>query len=345
MIPVPSADLFILLGLLILLSLLAASGLLLMLLALVFGRSRRHLRRHPKSYVGLSLLLLVLLMPGALIKWQQQRDATAAQAQRQALNPRLEQQLQLGELRFPADSQVKLDSLEPLDWQEQPQLHGLDSLVYAELSQPIEVLGLRVDAIDLPPHHYFSRLRLTDNARVDGWPCGAGGWVEFKREIETRLQPSQWQFHQCQLATQTTVAGVVWPANSQVYADESGWQLSNADPAEPPLSFLGLTLRELRIELDEARRLRRWEGELGAPLNLGDWHYPAGTAVRWQDPHSWLFSPTQDAKANNHHTGAAISAGHSILQRSRDGKTLGVFANDSMGVIDWQALAAEPDAK
>ncbi|MFZ3186082.1 MAG: hypothetical protein WA173_18300 [Pseudomonas sp.] len=345
MIPVPSPDLFILLGLLVLLSLLAASALLLMLLALLFSRSRRHLRRHPKSYIGLSLLLLLLLMPGALIKWQQQRSLADDQAQRQALNPRLEQQLQLGELHFPAGSQVKLDSLEPLDWQAQPQLHGLASLIYAELSQPIEVLGLRVDAIDLPPHHYFSRLRLTANARVDGWPCGAGGWVEFKRDIATRLQPSQWQFRQCQLATQTAVAGVVWPANSQVYANESGWQLSNDDPAEPPLSFLGLALRELRIELDEARQLRRWEGELGAPLDLGDWHYPAGTAVRWQDPHSWLFSPTRDAKANNRHTGEAISAGHSILQRSRDGKTLGVFANDSLGLIDWQAFAAESDAK
>ena len=267
----------------------------------------------------------------------------AAQAQWQALNPRLEQQLQLGELHFPAGSQVKLDSLEPLDWQAQPQLHGLDSLIYAELNQPIEVLGLRVDAIDLPPHHYFSRLRLTDDARVDGWPCGAGGWAEFKREIATRLQPSQWQFTKCDLAAHSLVAGVVWPANSQVYADESGWQLSNDDPAEPPLSFLGLALRELRIELDEARQLRRWEGELGAPLDLGDWHYPAGTAVRWQDPHSWLFSPTRDAKANNRHTGEAISAGHSILQRSRDGKTLGIFANDSMGVIDWQTLATEPN--
>lgn len=344
MISVPSPDLFILIGLFILLSLLAGSGLLLMLLALLFGRSRSHLRRHPKRYIGLSLLLLLLLMPGLLLQLEQRRAEAASKARWQALNPRLEQELRLGELRFPAGSQVRLDTLEPLDWRDQPQPYGLDSLIYAELSQPVTLLGLRVDAIDLPPQHYFSRLRLTHPEAVHGWPCAAG-WVEFKREIETRLQPSQWRFSACSLTVHSVVASVSWPANSQVHATESGWQLRNDHPAEPPLQFLGLSLRELQLELDGARQLRRWEGELGAPFTLGDWQYAAGTAVRWQDGERWLFSPTRDAKANNRQTGEAIGAGRSIQQRSRDGKTLGVFANEQVGASTWTELEVNQDGE
>jgi hypothetical protein len=81
---------------------------------------------------------------------------------------------------------------------------------------------------------------------------------------------------------------------------------------------------------------------LGAPLTLGDWHYSAGTAVCWQDQDSWLFSPTRTAQANNRQTGAVVTAGQSVQQRSRDGKTLGVFANADIGVIDWVQFDATP---
>jgi hypothetical protein len=342
MIPVPPLELFIVVGLLYLLSMAAGTGLLLMLLGLLFNRSRQHLGRYRKSYSGLSLLLLILLLPGVLLKLEALRSSAAYQAHREALNPRLQQDLQLGELRLPAGSQVKLDTLEPLDWQDQPQPYGLASVLYAELSQPIVVLGLDVDALDLPPSYYYSKVRLTHAQTVHNWPCVAGGWVEFSREVATRLQPSQWQFKQCTLAAHSEVAGVSWPANSRVYIDESGWELSNDQPVEPALNFLGLQLRELRLKLDQARQLSRWEGELGAPLRLGDWQYPAGTAVRWQDADTWLFSPAADGQAHNRQTGATVTAGHSIQQRRRDGVTLGVFANATVGVIDWVQFDASP---
>ncbi|MBX9913030.1 MAG: hypothetical protein K2Y25_03940 [Pseudomonadaceae bacterium] len=342
MIPVPPLELFIVVGLLYLLSMAAGAGLLLMLLGLFFRRSRQHLGRYRKSYIGLSLLLLILLLPGVLLKLESLSSIAAHLAHREALNPRLEQALQLGELRLPAGSQVKLGTLEPLDWQDQPQPYGLASVLYAELSQPIVVLGLSVDAIDASPHSFESKLRLSGQQSVADWPCAAGSWVTFKRTVEARLQPSQWQFKQCTLAPHSEVAGVSWPADGRVYIDESGWELSNEQTIEPPLSFLGLQLRELRMKLDQARQLSRWEGELGAPLRLGDWDYPSGTAVRWQDVDTWLFSPTADGRARNQKTGATVTAGHSIQQRHRDGTTLGVFANATVGVIDWMGLEVTP---
>jgi hypothetical protein len=115
------------------------------------------------------------------------------------------------------------------------------------------VLGLSVDALDLPLSYYYSKVRLTHAQTVDNWPCAAGDWVEFTREVATRLQPSKWQFERCTLAAHSVVAGVSWPANSWVYADKLGWLLSNEQPAEPALSFVGLPLRELRLSLAACR--------------------------------------------------------------------------------------------
>lgn len=336
MIPVPNPTVFLIVGLIYLLGLLAVPVLLALALSLCWPRSRRHVLARPWRY---GLLTLVMLVPAGLMGalWLDKREFSAEfDARQAALNPRLEQPLTLGELTFAAGSQVKLKTLDPLDWQDQPQPHGLESLEEAELPAPMALLGLQVDALDLPINHDASRVRLAREGQVAGWPCAAGEWVAFRHPQEDRLKPSGWHFESCSLAPGHAVQGVDWPAGTLLRRHGGHWVLRNDGPAD--LAFDDLHWQSLVLELDARREPVFWEGELARPLVLGGWRYPVGTRVRHEGDGLWLFSPTDRAVAVREADGLKQGAGRSILQRQSDGRVLKTPANDEVGVIDWMVL-------
>lgn len=336
MIPVPNPTVFLIIGLIYLLGVLAVPVLLALAASLCWPRSRRHVLARPWRY---GLLTLVMLVPVGLMGalWLQEREFAAEFAAREAaLNPRLEQPLTLGDLTFPAGSQVKLETLDPLDWQNQPQPHGLESLKEAELPAPMALLGLQVDALDLPTGYDSSRVRLAREGQVDGWPCAAGEWVEFRRTQEDRLKPAGWHFESCPLTPGHSVQGIDWPTGTTLRQLGEHWVLRNDGPADLP--FDGLHWLSLVLELDARREPVFWEGELARPLVLGGWHYPVGTRVRHEGDGLSLFSPTDRAVAVREADGLKQGAGRSILQRRSDGQVLKMPANDEVGVIDWMVL-------
>lgn len=331
----PDPTFILIFGIAVLLAVLSVPGLLALGLALALPRSRRHVLARPWRFGLLGGVLLCFAALGVLMLCQERQMEAEMQAEHDALNPRLERDLQLGELTFPAGSQVRLDTFEPLDWEGQPQPHGLDSLIEAWLPKPQQVLGLEVDALELPLHHYFSRLRLARDSQVEGWPCSGNDWVEYRREVEERLQPSRWHFDRCPLVPGSRLLGVDWPLGSQVYRNGAGWTLRVSDSAAP-LRLDGMSLLELSLVLDGNRALLRWDGRLTEPFALGEWDYPAGTRVRYLDGLRLLFSPTRDAPARNRVNGEQLAFGQSLIQ-AREGQVQGRESNERMGVIDvWE---------
>ncbi len=140
--PDPSAILLIFL--LAALAVVSAIGLLWVLVALLFARTRGHLRRNPRRYGCLVVVSLVFAGLGGTMWRDFQRIDAESEARQQALNPRLEAELRLGELSFPAGSQAHLVTLDAEDWQGKPQAHGLESLKAIELPEPQDVLGMPV---------------------------------------------------------------------------------------------------------------------------------------------------------------------------------------------------------
>ncbi|QJI31665.1 hypothetical protein HKK55_24175 [Pseudomonas sp. ADAK18] len=333
----PDPSVILLIGVLMLLAALALVGLLALLAAVLIPRSRRHVLGHPWRYGILTLLALVFVGFGGLMLLEDQRISAQMEQDRQALNPRLEQDLQLGDLHFPAGSQVQLQTLEPLDWQGQPQPHGLQSLKLAEFAQPIEVRGLQVTAIDLMPGYYSSRLRLSQEQTLDGWRCAAGQWVSFNREQETMLQPDRWRFAQCDLATAVRILGIDWPAGTRVMRSSRGWALHAED--DEMLAVDGFRLSYLSLDLDDRRSPKRWDGLLAAPVSFGEWHYPEGTQLRGSVSGVLLFSPSGAGVARNERTGETVTSGRSIQQQRSDGTFLAIKANSEVGVLEWSVLS------
>ncbi|MBB4817490.1 hypothetical protein HNP29_000847 [Pseudomonas alcaligenes] len=331
----PDPTFILIFGIAVLLAVLSVPGLLALGLALALPRSRRHVLARPWRYGVLGVLLLGFAALGVLMLCEERRMEAERQAEHDALNPRLERDLQLGELVFPAGSQVRLDTFEPLDWQDQPQPHGLESLIEAWLPKPQQVLGLEVDALELPLHYSFSRMRLVRDSVVEGWPCAGNDWVEYRREVEERLQPSRWHFDRCPLVPGSRLFGLEWPLGSLVYGNGYGWTLRVSDSAGP-LPLEGMSLLELNLMLDGDRHLLRWDGRLAEPHALGDWDYSAGTRVRHLDDQRLLLSPTRDAPARNRVSGEQVTFGQSLVQ-ARDGRELGRESNERMGVNDvWE---------
>ena len=333
----PDPSVLLLIGVLMLLAALALVGLSVLLVAMLFASSRRHVLGRPWRYGVLALLMVISVGFGGLMLLEDQRISAQIEQDHQALNPRLEHDLQLGDLHFPAGSQVQLQTLEPLDWQGQPQPHGLQSLKMAELAQPIEVHGLQVTAVDLMPGYYSSRLRLSQEQSVDGWRCAAGQWVSFNREQEAMLQPDRWRFAQCDLATAVRISGIDWPAGTRVMRSSKGWALHSED--DEMLAVDGFRLSYLSLELDGQRKPQRWDGLLAAPADFGEWHYPEGTQLRGSASGVLLFSPSGNGEARNERTGEVVGSGRSILQQRSDGAFLAIRANGEVGVVDWSVLS------
>ncbi|KPA94108.1 hypothetical protein [Pseudomonas asplenii] len=334
--PDPSAILFIFL--LAALAVVSTIGLLWVLVALLFARTRRHLRRNPWRYGCLIVPGLIFAgLGGAMLREFQRLDA-ASEAERQALNPRLQAELRLGELSFPVDSQAHLGTLDPEDWQGKPQAHGLDSLKSIELAAPIEILGMPVSAIDFSPGYSDSSVRLEHDQVIQDWPCAAGTWASFRREAQDTYRPSRWRFKECTLVPGVGVAGVTWPAGTVLHGDREGWMLRAEDADNLDIALDGLHLSSLRMYLDSQRRTERWDGQLARSTTLGEWLYPQGTRVRGDERGAWLFSPTGEQDAINRRTGEQIAEGHSILQRRGDATPVSIKPNSEVGVIDWFVL-------
>ncbi|MGN2255830.1 hypothetical protein ACLXBB_04635, partial [Pseudomonas aeruginosa] len=103
------------------------------------------------------------------------------------------------------------------------------------------------------------------------------------------------------------------------------------------------------LAFDRDRRLYGLGGTaLAEALQLGAWHYPAGTEVslspraawRAQHPHAWLFSPTREAAS--HASGERLEHGASLLQ-TLDGEELERLDNHAAGVIDFIELEIGDD--
>ena len=333
MIPVPNPTGLLLASLLVLLAGLALVSLAGGLLSLAWPRPRRYWRQRPWRAVFSSMLLVVLSLPGLLIQHEFRQIEKEQNARQAALHPTLSEPLTLGELTLPAGSRVTLNTLEPLDWQQQPQAHGLQSVKEAELSEPIEVLGLRIDALDLPPSHYFSRVRLIADQPLEGWQCAAGEWAEFAREIEAQYQPSQWRWKHCRLAAGNRRGGLDWPAGSLVERESYGWRLRAADNSE--LSLDGLLLRSLEMSLNNDGELLGWSGALARALTLGEWQHAAGTRVSQDQPGQWLFTPQLKEPSRHTANGRQVGNAEQLRQRAADGYLLGIQANPWPDTFIW----------
>ena len=333
MIPVPNPTGLLLVSLLVLLAWLALITFAGLLLSLAWPRPRHYWRQHPWRAAIFSLLLLLLTLPGLLIQHELRQIEAEQNARQAALHPILSKPLTLGELTLPAGSRVTLNTLEPLDWQEQPQAHGLQSVKEAELSEPIKVLGLNIDALDLPPSHYFSRMRLAGEQWLEGWRCAAGEWAEFAREIEAQYQPSQWRWKHCRLAAGNQRVGLDWPAGSLVERERFGWRLRAAENSE--LNLNGLLLRSLEMSLNNEGELLAWNATLARPLILGEWQHAAGTRIRQDQPGQWLFTP--QLKEPSRHTGNGRQVGNAeqLRQRTADGYLLDIQTNPWPDTFIW----------
>lgn len=337
---IPVNPLAILIGTLImLLSVISLIALLTLAVLWLWPRTRPALRRRPRSMLVLTLLLVLLAAPGVSFKWQLARDAAEHAAHQRALNPRLAEPLRLDEIDFPVGTQVRLERIAPqADWQTgEPMEYGLATLQEATFEKPVDILGLRVQHLSSPSNYFFSTLRLAQAAVVEGWPCAAGSDVEFHRETDARLTPSQWRFRSCELQAGAQLGGLPWPQGSYVLESEGRWSLryssSDGRSAGASLAYAGMQLSWLDLQLDEQRQPLSWQGALAEPHRHGPMRYESRAEVRQTGAGPLIFSPRRHA-ARNQLTQGQVEPGQSVVQAA-DGEVLGVLRNAELGIIDW----------
>lgn len=328
---IPVNPMAMLLGsLLVLISLACVFALLLLAAACLIPRTRRYIGARRWRFCLLALALAAGSLPTLqLLSWQ--LDDWREQ---RALSPRLQRDEVLGDLTLPAGTQVWLERLEPLrDLSGKPLSHGLPSLQRAEFDRvPGTVLGLRVRSLELDAGRGYAALRLLEPASLDGWLCSPEEDVVFDFPFGAPFVFADWRLDSCTLAPGSEVAGVVWPDKLSVHAIEDGrWQL---EPGATPVRLQGLSVRVGNLWVaGAAGELQGWQGELVEPLALGPMQYPARTRVR-EFRGNLLFSPLADAPARDGRHDAAVAADMSVEQNAA-GQVLGVYANESVGVIDW----------
>ncbi|HFT8143231.1 TPA: hypothetical protein ACGR95_006391, partial [Pseudomonas aeruginosa] len=131
------------------------------------------------------------------------------------------------------------------------------------------------------------------------------------------------------------------------YRDAERWRVMPETGQQ--VSVRGIALSGGALAFDRDRRLYGLGGTvLAEALQLGAWHYPAGTEVslspraawRAQHPHAWLFSPTREAAS--HASGERLEHGTSLLQ-TLDGQELERLDNRAAGVIDFIELEIGDD--
>jgi len=327
-------------GILLLVALLALLGLALLALLLALPATRPALRRRPWRTAMAALSLLLLALPGALLLKDVRDSERQWQARQSALHPTLAAPLPLDELVFPAGTAVRLERAEPAsDWQTgEPLPYGLETLVEAAFAEPQRIRGLAVVRLEAPPRHYVSTLFLASDQSIDGWPC-ARGPADFHREPADRLRPSRWRFDGCVLAPGAQLAGVVWPAGSQLQRIAEGWLLRHAGDHGVGIEHVGLPLAWLDLQLDEAGQAQGWQGALAGNLAFGPLRYGPGTEARMLSDGVLLFSPRR-TPAQHLAQDEPITAGRSVRQAA-DGAVLGIHDNAELGVIDWMEFEVD----
>ncbi|WP_277592056.1 hypothetical protein [Pseudomonas chlororaphis] len=303
-------------------------GLPLLLAALLIPTYRRQMRRQPLRFGALGVACAVIVV---CVLWKIHRDNQLNKAH----HPQLEQDVQLDGLPLPAGAKLNLRTLEPLDAQGRPQPHGLRSLYYAQFASPHTINGVEVTELQMYGSGPFSKMLLSRDQVVAGWPCAGGTWVTLDIADEDRLQPSRWRFSACRLVTGADVAGVTWPDSSEVRQYDGRFSIDTIGLASPAVVIQGIALSDLSLDLDEQRQPGRWRGQLAQDLTLGDWHYPRGMRVRQDTPGTLMFSPSKSDRAQNLRTGETLDAGHSIQQRRESGAVLWIKPNAGLGVLDW----------
>jgi hypothetical protein len=309
--------------------LLSFIGLPLLLIAWLIPAFRHRMRRQPLHFGALAGVCAIIVV---CTLWKIYSDDQL----RKALHPQLEQDVQLDGLPLPAGAQLNLGTLEPLDSQGQPQPYGLRSLYYAKFAAPHTINGVEITELQMYGSGPFSKMLLSRDQVVAGWPCAGGTWVTLDIADADRLQPSRWRFSECTLVTGADVAGVKWPSSSDVRQQYDGrFRINSIDLASPAVVIQGIALSSLSLDLDERRQPGRWNGQLAQDLTLGDWHYPRGMRVRQDTPGTLMFSPSKSDSAQNLRTGETLDAGRSIQQRRESGAVLWIKPNTGLGVLDW----------
>ncbi|MGB6214187.1 hypothetical protein [Pseudomonas mandelii] len=308
--------------------LLAFVGLPALLIALCVPAWRRQMLRQPRRFGALGLVCLSVVGAMSGNYWL---DA----ANDRARKPTLEHDVQVEGLPLPAGTRLHLSTVDPLDQYDQPQAHGLPSLIAAEFVAPHRIKGINVTALEMfgPP---YVKLRLASDQAVDGWPCANDTWVTFEIDEETRLQPDRWRFESCTLVANTEMGGLTWPSGSYVHRYGEEYELTPGGKRERVvLQRVALSGPTLTLKLDKQQKAVGWEGQLNDRITFGDWQYPRLTRVREDSPHTLLFSPNKSNPAHNLRTGEMLKAGHSILQRSSDGAVQWIMPNTGLGLADW----------
>src|SRR5690606_12730664 len=103
--------------------------------------TRAKLRRHPLALLASVVLLMLLAAPGLQFGWQVAQNFAEHTAHQRELNPTLSEPLQLGEILFPAGTQVRLERSRRQElWRTgEPQEYGLSTLQEATFASPVEI--------------------------------------------------------------------------------------------------------------------------------------------------------------------------------------------------------------
>ncbi|MFJ4197119.1 hypothetical protein [Pseudomonas sp. NPDC089534] len=300
-------------------------GLPILLIMLCVPAWRRPLLRHPRK---LGALTLVATSVVGVTTYQ----ILSSYQENLRRNPTLDHAEQIEGLDLPAGTRLHLKAAEPLEAGGQPQAQALASLEAAEFGAPHTVMGLRVSALQM----YGSdeaNLKLVGNQTVDGWPCAGASWVVARFNRQARLRPELWRFSRCELVPGTHIAGVDWPADSQVLQRDVGYSVSHYGTS-PAITLDGLALKNVSVRLDAQRGRLHWEGQLRTPMTLGDWHYPEGMRVGQIMPYTLVFRADGYYTGRNLRTGEGLAPGHSIEQHVLDGAELWIKPDSEVEGFD-----------
>ncbi|MBV4472937.1 hypothetical protein [Pseudomonas botevensis] len=303
------------------------------------------------GFIGLPMLLIMFCVPGwrgALLRHPRKTSVLSlvcisvvgvtlyqvitSYHDNQRRHPKLAHAFQVEGLALPAGATLHLETPEPLDERGRLSAHAAASLTEAEFVAPHTVAGLSVTTLRFRGSEV--EMKLAGDQLVQGWSCKAGSRLTMNFEVPARLQPDLWQFNRCELVAGTQVAGVVWPADSQVYRLDTGYVLSHWGQAEA-MSINGLALKNVEVRLNVQRQLLNWKAQLTQPMTLGEWQYPAGMRVGQSTPHTLVFRSDRYYAGRNVRTGETLEVEHSIQQRMTDGIVLWIKPDAELKASDW----------
>ena len=236
------------------------------------------------------LLLLIPLGLRAWLEiglWQYERERAREEAAHSAV---LERPSRLGGIEMPAGTRLKLELK-----------HQPESFREAEFPTPVTIRGVATRHLqrwlqseqDDPQdpwkttgvHPTSLRLRGEGVAEIEGWRCDASQEIAFASERDGR--PAA--FEGCSLATGNRADEIDFPAGARLFASDGMAYTDGYRDAErwrvmpetgQQVSVRGIALSGGALAFDRDRRLYGLGGTvLAEALQLGAWHYPAGTEV------------------------------------------------------------------